>query len=104
IEAIHWGLGGITGTVVDLAAGTGKLTESLVSVVRDVLAVEPDSLMRGELERRLPRVPVLDGTAEAIPLADESADVIFVGQALHWFDFDAALTEIARVLRPSGAL
>ncbi|MBY8854298.1 class I SAM-dependent methyltransferase, partial [Saccharothrix sp. MB29] len=78
--------------------------EGLAVVTSDVVAVEPDADMRAELERRLPGVTALDGVAEAIPLPDESVDAVFVGQALHWFDLEPALTEIARVLRPSGAL
>ncbi|MET8763620.1 class I SAM-dependent methyltransferase [Lentzea sp. NPDC004782] len=104
IQAVRWGLGGATGRILDLGAGTGKLTETLVALASDVAAVEPDPSMRAELERLLPQVPVLDGAAETIPLGDGSVDAVFVGQALHWFDFDLALTEIARVLRPSGAL
>ncbi|MDU0293032.1 class I SAM-dependent methyltransferase [Saccharothrix longispora] len=104
VEAVRWGLNGTSGPVLDLAAGTGKLTECLAVVTSDVVAVEPDADMRAELERRLPGVTALDGVAEAIPLPDESVDAVFVGQALHWFDLEPALTEIARVLRPSGAL
>jgi len=90
--------------VLDLAAGTGKLTRLLDSVGADVVAVEPVAAMRRELTVALPDVRVLDGTAEAIPLGDASVDVVVVGQAFHWFDADAALAEIRRVLRAGGGL
>lgn len=88
-------------TVVDLAAGTGKLTRPLLATGADVVAVEPVAEMRAALPAG---VHVLDGTAEAIPLAAASADVVTVAQAFHWFDGDAALAEIHRVLRRGGAL
>jgi SAM-dependent methyltransferase len=92
-------------TVVDLAAGTGKLTRSLIAAFAPrVLAVEPSTAMRAEFVRAVPLVPVLDGTAEQIPLADGSVDAVVVGQAFHWFDAPAALREVARVLRPGGGL
>jgi SAM-dependent methyltransferase len=103
--AVDWGLVGAPGRrVVDLAAGTGKLTGVLVSAGAEVVAVEPLANMRAELERALPSVRALDGAAERIPLPDGSADAVFVGQAFHWFDGPAALAEIARVLVPGGVL
>jgi SAM-dependent methyltransferase len=92
-------------TVLDLAAGTGKLTRSLRAAfdVR-LLAVEPSAGMRGEFLRAVPSVPILDGTAERIPLGDGVVDAVVVGQAFHWFEPDKALREIARVLRPRGGL
>jgi ubiquinone/menaquinone biosynthesis C-methylase UbiE len=87
-------------TVLDLAAGTGKLTRLLVPSGAEVIAVEPVREMR-EL---LTGVVALDGTAEHIPLADGSVDAVTVAQAFHWFDADAALQEIHRVLRPGGGL
>jgi SAM-dependent methyltransferase len=90
--------------VLDLGAGTGKLTRQLVAVGADVVAVEPATGMRRRLEAEVPGVPVLDGTAEAIPLPDASVQVVTAGQAFHWFDTRRALDEIARVLRPSGWL
>jgi SAM-dependent methyltransferase len=91
-------------TVLELAAGTGKLTRQLVSRVARVVAVEPDAGMRRLLSARCPDVTVIDGTAERIPLADDSVDAVFVAQAFHWFDNEAALRQVARVLRPGGAL
>jgi ubiquinone/menaquinone biosynthesis C-methylase UbiE len=85
-------------TVLDLAAGTGKLTRPLVAAGLRVVAVEPVAEMRAALPG------ALEGTAEAIPLGDGSVDAVTVGQAFHWFDGDAALAEIARVLRPGGLL
>jgi SAM-dependent methyltransferase len=87
--------------VLDLAAGTGKLTRMLVESGATVIAVEPVAEMRAELPAS---VEVLDGTAERIPLADGSVDLVTVAQAFHWFDGDAALAEIHRVLRPDGRL
>jgi ubiquinone/menaquinone biosynthesis C-methylase UbiE len=87
--------------VLDLAAGTGKLTRSLVAVGADVVAVEPIAEMR---ERLPSEVEALDGTAEAIPLPDASVDAVTVAQAFHWFDAGRALAEIHRVLRPGGGL
>lgn len=88
-------------TVVDLAAGTGKLTRALAESGAEVVAVEPVAEMRSLIG---PSFTVLDGTAEAIPLMDSSADVVTVAQAFHWFQGDAALAEIHRVLRSSGAV
>lgn len=103
--AVEWVLDAAPGRrVVDLAAGTGKLTEVLVAAGADVTAVEPLANMRAELEKALPAVRAIDGTAERMPLPDGSADAVFVGQAFHWFDAPAALAEIARVLVPGGAL
>jgi SAM-dependent methyltransferase len=90
--------------VLDLAAGTGKLTRLLAASGVTVIAVEPVPEMRAELERRVPGVTILAGTAERIPLDDSSVDAVTVGQAFHWFDADAALREIHRVLRPGGGL
>jgi SAM-dependent methyltransferase len=91
-------------TVLDLAAGTGKLTRLLVPSGANVVAVEPVREMRAELERRLRGVAVLSGTAERIPLTDAYVDAVTVGQAFHWFKIDDALREIHRVLRPGGGL
>lgn len=92
------------GVVLDLAAGTGKLTRVLVAHVSTVIAVEPVVEMRCELAVQLPAVTVLDGTAEAIPIREGSVDAVFVGEAFHWFRTTQAASEIARVLRPRGGL
>ena len=88
-------------TVVDLAAGSGKLTRQLASLECEVIAVEPVDEMRAAIGEG---IRALDGTAEVIPLPDASADAVTVAQAFHWFDGPRALAEIARVLRPGGAL
>jgi SAM-dependent methyltransferase len=103
-DAVRWALGGASGPVLDLAAGTGKLTAGLLALGRAVTAVEPDDAMRAELSRRFPQVAALSGTAEAIPLASGAVDAVVVGQAFHWFDHAAALDEIGRVLRPGGTV
>jgi len=91
-------------TVCDLAAGTGKLTRLLVPSGADIVAVEPVAAMREQLARAVPGVDVVDGTAESIPLGDESVDALTAAQAFHWFDTDRALPEMRRVLRPGGHL
>jgi SAM-dependent methyltransferase len=90
--------------VLDLGAGTGKLTRVLVALGLDVVAVEPSEQMAAFLREAVPGVQVQPGTAEAIPLADRSVDAVVAGQAFHWFDPERALAEIARVLRPGGRL
>jgi ubiquinone/menaquinone biosynthesis C-methylase UbiE len=91
-------------TVLDLGAGTGKLTRLLARRYRDVVAVEPLDGMRAILETIVPEARSLAGSAEAIPLADASVDAVFAAQAFHWFATDDAVTEIARVLRSGGVL
>lgn len=90
--------------VLDLAAGTGKLTRALVPSRAEVVAVEPVAAMRARLAEAVPSAEVFDGTAEAIPVPDGSVDAVVVGQAFHWFDGEQALREIHRVLRPGGGL
>ena len=90
--------------VLDLAAGTGKLTRQLVARFARVIAVEPLDGMRAVLERVVPEAEALKGSADAIPLEDASVDAVFVGEAFHWFASDDVLNEIARVLRPGGVL
>jgi SAM-dependent methyltransferase len=87
-------------TVLDLAAGTGIFT-ALLTPHRRVIAVEPVESMRAKI---VGAAAVLDGTAEALPLDDASVDAVTVAQAFHWFRFEEALAEIARVLRPGGPL
>jgi SAM-dependent methyltransferase len=106
--AVRWVLEPVSGRqplrVLDLAAGTGKLTAALAGLGAEVTAVEPDPAMLAELRRQLPGVRAVEGSAEALPLPDESADAVLCGQAMHWFDLDRALPEIARVLTPGGVL
>jgi SAM-dependent methyltransferase len=91
-------------TVVDLAAGTGKLTVRLVATGAGVVAVEPSEGMIAVLRKAAPEAEAVAGTAERIPLPDAAADTVLVAQAFHWFDHDVALPEIHRVLRPGGGL
>jgi SAM-dependent methyltransferase len=126
VEAIRWAMAPVTdaakGTrpksqassarpldVLDLGAGTGKLTAELAGMTTEagqlqVTAVEPDPQMLAELRRQLPAVRALAGQAEEIPLPDASVDVVLAGQAIHWFNLDLAIPEIARILRPGGVL
>ena len=103
-DAVRWLVGTEPLDVVDLGAGTGKLTRSLVALGHRVTAVEPLPEMLAHLEAAVPGVHVIEGGAEAIPLPDESADVVTAAQAFHWFDRGPALREIARVLRPGGRI
>ncbi|WP_440899229.1 class I SAM-dependent methyltransferase, partial [Actinosynnema sp.] len=106
-EAIKWCLDPLESSplrVLDLAAGTGKLTEGVVALGHHVTAVEPDEQMLSELVRRNGGVRALPGTAERIPVPGGTVDAVVVGQAFHWFDQARALAEIARVLRPGGVL
>jgi len=91
-------------TVVDLGAGTGKFTRSLAPLGAARVAVEPTAGMREVFERAVPDVPVVDGTAESIPLPDGFADALVCAQAFHWFRPRPALREIRRVLRRGGGL
>ncbi|HEX6686739.1 MAG TPA: class I SAM-dependent methyltransferase [Candidatus Limnocylindrales bacterium] len=123
-EAVTWAVGPEPGRVLDLGAGTGKLTRVAVDLGLEVVAVEPDPGMRAQFDaatpgltargevslggpgerrsRRDSSLRALAGSAEEIPLPDASVDAVIVGQAYHWFDRDKALPEIARVLRPGG--
>lgn len=91
-------------TVVDLGAGTGKLTRLLVESDARIIAIEPIAAMREEFSRILPETELLDATAETMPLADESVDMVICGQSIRWFATNTALAEIARVLRADGEL
>jgi ubiquinone/menaquinone biosynthesis C-methylase UbiE len=91
-------------TVLDLGAGTGKLTRDLVSRFGRVIAVEPDDAMRAVLEEVVPGAEARAGSAEAVPLEDDSVDAVFTAEAFHWFASDQTVGEIARVLRPGGGL
>ena len=90
--------------VLDLGAGTGKLTRLLLDRGLEVTAVEPSAGMREQLSRAVPGATVLAGAAEDIPLAAGSVDAVLVAQAWHWVDEDLAIPEVARVLRPGGQL
>jgi SAM-dependent methyltransferase len=90
--------------VLDLGAGTGKLTALLAERGADVTAVEPDAAMLAELRRRVPSARAVGAPAEAIPLPDGSVDAVLCAQSLHWFDLSLAMPEITRVLTPGGVL
>jgi SAM-dependent methyltransferase len=90
--------------VLDLAAGTGKLTRALLAFGLDVVAVEPQGALREKLTERIGPQRVRDGLAEAIPLEDATVRAVTVADAFHWFEHARALTEVRRVLRPGGAL
>jgi ubiquinone/menaquinone biosynthesis C-methylase UbiE len=105
LAAVRWALAPAPGRrVLDLGAGTGKLTAALVALGAEVVAVEPDPEMLAELRRTLPTARALPASAEAVPLADTSVDAVLAGNAMHWFDMDVAGPEIARVLAPGGIL
>jgi SAM-dependent methyltransferase len=103
-DAATWLIGDSPATVLELGAGTGKLTHQLVALGHEVHASDPDKTMLAILARDLPDVPVSVSGAEEIPSPDASYDVVVVAQAFHWFDHEKALPEIARVLRPGGRL
>jgi SAM-dependent methyltransferase len=90
--------------VLDLAAGTGKLSRALLATGYDVVAVEPLPSLRELLSEKIGRERVRDGLAESIPLPGASVDAVTVADAFHWFDQPRALEEIRRVLRPGGGL
>lgn len=91
-------------TVLDLGAGTGKLTRALVRTGAHVVAVEPGEQMLNQLKRAVPEAEALHGAAEEIPLPDASVDAATMGQSFHWFRHDEALPELHRVLRSNGAV
>jgi SAM-dependent methyltransferase len=103
-EALDWLVPAPCEVAVDLAAGTGLFTRALLGRAAAVIAVEPDERMRAVLAQRSPRVRVIAGWGEAMPLPDASADALFVSTAWHWLDLARAVPEIARVLRPGGRL
>jgi SAM-dependent methyltransferase len=103
--ALRWALALAPGRrVLDLGAGTGKLTGTLLAAGLETTAVEPDPAMLAELHKTLPSVHAVPGSAEAIPLPDASVDAVVAGNAMHWFDMAVAGPEIARVLVPGGIL
>lgn len=107
-EAVAWALGTSPGQkplrVLELGAGTGKLTEVLLELGHDVFATEPDERMLDVLSAKLPDVRATVGDAEQIPVGDQQYDVVIAGQAFEWFDQAVALPEISRVLAPGGRL
>jgi SAM-dependent methyltransferase len=102
-EAVEW-LTGSALQVLELGAGTGKLTAQLVALDHDVYATDPDEKMLAGVRLRLPDVPTAVAPAEKIPLPDACMDVIVCAQSFHWFDLEQALPEIHRVLIPGGKL
>jgi SAM-dependent methyltransferase len=103
-EAVDWLLPPGARRVLDVGAGTGKLTHALLTRNLAVTAVEPSGGMRTELARVLPAVTVLAGSAEDIPAAAGTADAVLLAQAWHWVEPARAVPEVARVLRPGGRL
>jgi SAM-dependent methyltransferase len=103
-DAVSWLTDGISGPVLDLGAGTGKLTTSLVARGLTVTAVDPSPEMLRVLAGRLPGVTVVPGRAESIPVPDATQDAVLVAQAWHWVEADRAVPEVARVLRAGGRL
>jgi SAM-dependent methyltransferase len=106
-EAVRWLLGRGADTILELGAGTGQLTSSLVADGHRVVATDPEPRMLKPLRKRLKgvrRVDLVQARAERIPVRSYSVDAVVVAHAFHWFDHDLALGEIARVLRPGGTL
>ena len=104
LEAARWLTGDAPLRVLELGAGTGKLTETLVGLGHNVMASDPDERMLEVLTRRVPGAHVRTHGAEDVPLPDQIADVVISAQAWHWFDHAQAIPEIARVLKPGGVL
>lgn len=102
--AIAWVLGPAPLEVIDVGAGTGKLTRALIDAGHTVVAVEPLAGMRAVLAQTTPEAHTVAGTAEDLPLPDASADAVVAGSAFHWFDSGRALDEFARVLRDRGTV
>lgn len=108
-DVLQWLLAPLRGLrrrprVADVGAGTGKLTRGLRDAGCEVIAIDPDASMLERLRGVLPDVPALAGTAESLPLADESVDAVVLGQAWHWVEPAAASLGVGRVLRPGGIL
>ena len=90
--------------VLDLGAGTGKLTRQIFALGVSIVAVEPSADMREQFAHQLPDVPVFKGTGELIPITDNAVDVVLIAQAFHWFEPAKAIPEIHRVLAPGGRI
>jgi SAM-dependent methyltransferase len=107
-EALRWAAGQFgleeRARVLDVGAGTGKLTRGLVALGYEVAAVEPGGSMLEQLRKAVPEAEALEGSAEAIALPDGSVDAAFAAQAFHWFDREQAVPELHRVIRPEGGL
>jgi SAM-dependent methyltransferase len=103
-EVVDWLLDGVSGLIVDVGAGTGKLTNSLAARRDGVVAVEPDASMRKILEARVPGADARNGSAEQLPLTANSASLVTMAQAWHWVDVPKASAEIARALGRPGRL
>ena len=107
-EALRWAadqLGLEAGArVLDVGAGTGKLTRGLIALGFEAVAVEPGAPMLAQLREAVPEAEAHEGPAESIPLPDSSVDAAFAGQAFHWFDPQRALPELHRVIRAGGGL
>lgn len=103
-EAVEWLVGPSPSTVVELGAGTGKMTDRLVELGHDVLATEPLEEMLEHLRARHPGLRTLTVPAEAVPVATRTVDTVVAAQAFHWFDADAALREAARMLKHQGRI
>ncbi len=103
-EAAKWLVERAQARVLELGAGTGKLTEQLIALGHTVVASEPSEPMLRRLSRRLPQAHAVLAAAERLPAASRSVDAVVAAQSFHWFDQERALPEIARVLRPGGVL
>ena len=103
-EAAAWLVGQDAATVLELGAGTGKLTAELVELGHDVVATDPDPAMLERLSHHLPEVRTIEAPAEELPVGDRAFDAVVAAQAFPWFDLDRALPEIARVLKPGGRI
>jgi SAM-dependent methyltransferase len=107
-EALRWAANRLgleeRARLLDVGAGTGKLTRGLVALGYEVVAVEPGGPMLEELRKAVPEAEVLEGSAEAIALPDAGVDAAFAAQAFHWFDRERAVPELHRVVRPGGGL
>lgn len=101
---VPWLVGRQPASVVELGAGTGKLTRLLAAAGHDLLATDPLPEMLAHLQRQAPGVRTEVASAEEIPVPSRSVDVVVCAQSFHWFDHDRAMPEIARVLRPGGRL